>query len=674
MSYAKFSFSLYITFSCLILSLVNASIQTSSKTTFAEQLTEENWDRMLIGEWMVEFYAPWCPACKALEPIWEHLASQKKNLDINVGKVDVTDSPGLSGRFMVTALPTIYHVKDGIFRQYKSPRDKDSLIEFVSEKTWEKIEPVPGWKSPTSIQMSVISQFFKMSQVLRGIHNKLMEDFGLPTWGSYLIFAIATIVLGAILGLCIVCLIDFIYPPKPVMLQDKKKHKEGSGGFMQEKTIQDEEIVENVKDDLVDEDSEQEGSDTEGKEKDVDKDSKTEPSSPNVRKRKPRKADYMIKNAKKRSVSETEVTDKKAEATGKNKVFKKNKTEKTVQNGQPDKQAKKDISKKVKVGRKKNKDVNASPKNDDKGKKRFRDKDTFSAEELKTKIEEITNRGELSKTARRKLAFLKKLLRIKEGKPVESKQQLQNTKNAKSLEVAKNKQNKKSKGQLETKSQNQNKGKNTKQQKKDEDEDEDEDEEEDTDLSEDENESDLEEEEEEENESGEEDEDDEEEESEDDEDDEDEDEDEDDENENEKVKTNNVQPKKGKESNTNEGEAKKKRYVVFVGNLPYTITSEELKKHFLTKVSHVVDIRIPTKDDKSPRGFAYVEFADNADFEKAFTLHHSMINGRRINVQYSGANKKEGVAKNFKLQALQKAGKFGGGKNKPFQKKFNKGK
>lgn len=53
-------------------------------------------------------YAPWCPACKALEPIWETLAMSKKELDINVGKVDVTDSPGLSGRFMVTALPTIY--------------------------------------------------------------------------------------------------------------------------------------------------------------------------------------------------------------------------------------------------------------------------------------------------------------------------------------------------------------------------------------------------------------------------------------------------------------------------------------------------------------------------------------------------------------------------------------
>lgn len=53
-------------------------------------------------------YAPWCPACKALEPIWESLALRKRDLKINVGKIDVTDAPGLSGRFMVTALPTIY--------------------------------------------------------------------------------------------------------------------------------------------------------------------------------------------------------------------------------------------------------------------------------------------------------------------------------------------------------------------------------------------------------------------------------------------------------------------------------------------------------------------------------------------------------------------------------------
>lgn len=54
MSCTKFRFLFYITYSCLFLNLVNANIQTSSKNTFAEQLTEENWDRILIGEWMVE--------------------------------------------------------------------------------------------------------------------------------------------------------------------------------------------------------------------------------------------------------------------------------------------------------------------------------------------------------------------------------------------------------------------------------------------------------------------------------------------------------------------------------------------------------------------------------------------------------------------------------------------
>lgn len=53
-------------------------------------------------------YAPWCPACKGLQPIWKEFATWAPDLDIKVGQVDVTTSPGLSGRFMVTALPTIF--------------------------------------------------------------------------------------------------------------------------------------------------------------------------------------------------------------------------------------------------------------------------------------------------------------------------------------------------------------------------------------------------------------------------------------------------------------------------------------------------------------------------------------------------------------------------------------
>lgn len=90
---------------------------------------------------------------------------------------------------------------NGEFRQYKGTRDKDAFISFIEEKKWKSLDPVPGWQSPNSVQMTVVSAFFKLSQILRHFHNTLMEEYGLPSWGSYLIFSIGTILLGAILGL-----------------------------------------------------------------------------------------------------------------------------------------------------------------------------------------------------------------------------------------------------------------------------------------------------------------------------------------------------------------------------------------------------------------------------------------------------------------------------------------
>jgi thioredoxin-like negative regulator of GroEL len=42
----------------------------------------------------------------------------KDDLEVNVAKVDVTEQTGLSRQFIITALPTIYHCKDGEFRHY----------------------------------------------------------------------------------------------------------------------------------------------------------------------------------------------------------------------------------------------------------------------------------------------------------------------------------------------------------------------------------------------------------------------------------------------------------------------------------------------------------------------------------------------------------------------------
>merc|ERR1712142_1185181 len=185
--------------------------QASGKLT---KIEENNWQDLLTGEWMVEFFAPWCPACRGLQPTWEDFAGWSEDLDIGIGQVDVTTSPGLSGRFMVTALPTIFHVKDGVFRQYRGARDKDSFISFVEDKKWTQVEEISSWKDPSSVQMSLVSYFFKLSMVLRNVHTTMTEDYQLPYWVSYVAFAVATILLGGILGLILVCCIDCIFPPR----------------------------------------------------------------------------------------------------------------------------------------------------------------------------------------------------------------------------------------------------------------------------------------------------------------------------------------------------------------------------------------------------------------------------------------------------------------------------
>ncbi|EDV98071.1 GH22879 [Drosophila grimshawi] len=170
--------------SCVIVTLLAAQSAAAASTAAKKlmqpdgnliELDEDNWHLMLNGEWMIEFFAPWCPACKNLAPVWERYAGTAKDVNVHVAKIDVTTSPSLSGRFFVTALPTIYHVKDGEFRQYRGARDADALLYFLKKKSWQSIEPLSSWKKPDTIHMSLLSYFFKLSHTLK-TQNKKAES------------------------------------------------------------------------------------------------------------------------------------------------------------------------------------------------------------------------------------------------------------------------------------------------------------------------------------------------------------------------------------------------------------------------------------------------------------------------------------------------------------------
>merc|ERR1712029_1295240 len=269
--------------------LLTVNVPADGKLT---QITEDNWSDTLTGEWMVEFMAPWCPACRGLQPIWDDFSGWSEDLEIGVGQVDVTTSPGLSGRFMVTALPTIFHVKDGVFRQYRGARDKDSFISFVEDKKWAGVEPVSSWKSPDSVQMSLVSYFFKLSMVLRNVHTTLTEDYQMPYWVSYVAFAVATILLGGILGLILVCCIDCIFPPRREDNQHKQTRDDKKDSDVEE---DDDEDLEEIDRDSQEEDEAEDLSQNEDEEQSQEEQESQE-DSPRIsdnkaRKRRTRKTD-----------------------------------------------------------------------------------------------------------------------------------------------------------------------------------------------------------------------------------------------------------------------------------------------------------------------------------------------------------------------------------------------
>ncbi|XP_068009309.1 thioredoxin-related transmembrane protein 4 [Melanerpes formicivorus] len=173
-----------------------------------------NWSLVLQGQWMLEFYAPWCPACKQIESTWESFAKESGHLDITVGKVDVTQEPGLSGRFFVTILPTIYHAHDGVFRRYRGSWTLEDLETYVLERKWEAVEPIAGWKSPSSIMMHGMAGLFHFSKWIRQIHSYLTGTLGIHVWISYAVFIVATLLISLFLALILILISDCLCPPK----------------------------------------------------------------------------------------------------------------------------------------------------------------------------------------------------------------------------------------------------------------------------------------------------------------------------------------------------------------------------------------------------------------------------------------------------------------------------
>jgi len=106
---------------------VSKAVLVLTETTFEEEVTTSS---MPV---VVEFWAEWCPPCKAIAPILDELAKEYE-ARLGVFKINADEEPGLATRYEVTSVPTMLVFSDGMVqRRMIGARSRARLIEEIRE-------------------------------------------------------------------------------------------------------------------------------------------------------------------------------------------------------------------------------------------------------------------------------------------------------------------------------------------------------------------------------------------------------------------------------------------------------------------------------------------------------------------------------------------------------------
>ena len=90
---------------------------------------ESEFDELIKGRVLVDFYADWCGPCKMFGPVFEEVSNES---NINFVKVDVDKENDIARRYGVMTIPTVILFKNGEeVKRNIGYMSKEELIDFM---------------------------------------------------------------------------------------------------------------------------------------------------------------------------------------------------------------------------------------------------------------------------------------------------------------------------------------------------------------------------------------------------------------------------------------------------------------------------------------------------------------------------------------------------------------
>ena len=160
-------------------------------------------EKVKSGDWLVEFYAPWCAHCKALAPTYEKVATELKSR-VNVAKVDATQHRALAARFFIKSYPKIYRFREDDVKELptSSGRTKEFIVRWATEG-WKKEPSLSALTSPFGIIGKTKGSVIMAGVQLLELYKWLMAEYDLPWYaaGAAVVFGLFVTVIGGIIFL-----------------------------------------------------------------------------------------------------------------------------------------------------------------------------------------------------------------------------------------------------------------------------------------------------------------------------------------------------------------------------------------------------------------------------------------------------------------------------------------